>query len=830
MKKLYFLKLLFIFNCCFVWTIKGQDCEQQESSTNPEAPVNSLTNHLNYIDWFSNNDLLLDKFPSGTEWLSSPYWLTNPGALTSIIAEQHLSDFRPEDGWEVVKIDLGRLSDNITPRNDANAHNSPYMIFYNRHRGLMRFFMMHRDIGWGPNIIKYKITIPTKDAPQNTVDGLPLDLPPNSLSVSNTLSIQGETMQPLDQKTTELSVQMITDFPATEHSTYWTYFDLPVAYDPCICRKPVMFRISGTVVDKLGLVAKGALTGTIQETSPGVNYDKLVANRVIGGVGALATAIATKGAIIQTSKFTDLIDIITNNPNTHSNDKKNWKLIKSIMNFAGAVGNVSFDKKGNKWKVDSESIDKDKVKAYISGVSKYMSSLSKDLNYGSSKSGATTVMGEMIIEGEIEGEDNLNRIIDIALPGTRWDGLPGYDTSFLQEESGIYTFGSDNYLSPEGPIYNKPIGTFAVLKTPTIELSISQNTTEHKLEVKSYLRDNLKYYFNPNTNINLDNTKIQTRIILYHQFSSSIFLDENFQTKNIDSFNEKKMYSNYVDINDIKELLMELKLESLEDFPYEGDDIFFYGVKKAELQFYIEYESIENGYDGDPIRNVQIFTVPVNIDNDYTTFPYEAINTNTHLKSLIINTSQNYSATEVTYVDGPIKIKAPVETEPGVIKGFFSSTLIDVLPGATIDDKVFIKTGPFQQLEPQPPVSIDYVRSFCDKTNQDAIYNADLYKTKITSTNESGNINEYINSNSENSSFQIYPNPASDSTTLFIKEFDRNKEYKVSIHDMNSNKLNEIRIRSQSTKIDLDKYERGIYFMKLIQGGRTNSIKLIKSK
>ncbi len=213
MKKTKISLLAAVFLSMWGQPANAQLCIEQESKTDPRKPINTLTGYQNQWFWFPGNgnkheDLYHDCSPNSSHWDTNPYWINNPGSITAMIAQQDLSDMYPEDGWELIKVAMGQLTDG-TVRNDANTmENSPYIILYNRHRGLMRVFQMHKGVTWGPQIVHYEVTLVKEDESSDK------NLPDHSLRVSNTLSIQGQSLQPLDQKTSEHTLEFLVDFPA----------------------------------------------------------------------------------------------------------------------------------------------------------------------------------------------------------------------------------------------------------------------------------------------------------------------------------------------------------------------------------------------------------------------------------------------------------------------------------------------------------------------------------------------------------------------------------------------------------------------------------------
>ncbi len=567
----------------------------------------------------------------------------------------------------------------------------------------------------------------------------------------------------------------------------------------------------------------GALTGNIQSTTPsGNNYDKLVLQRIIGAAKATGIFIASGGSVVQTSDFAALLDLIAQNPNTNSNDKKNWEAVRDIINLSSAITqNYNFDKSQWEWNSGTDSFKKKDYIAYISNVSKYLSALASNVDYGAVKGPTTTVVAQMALQGTGINPNDIDRVISLALPSTRWNGPPGYPTPYLAEESHNYSMGGQIYRTPEAPIYNHPLGTFALLKTPVVKTKFTDYKDDgfcHEdyepndpyavsykgpVEFSFYLDEDLRFYFNPECNLNLDKTKIQARFILSHtNFTGTIA-----QSSNLLKNEGNRLVSPYVDIDDLRELFMSITID--------GDtcnhpEYMFPAFKGIELQFYVETESLEEGLDGMPIRTQQIFTVPVSKDySNYSSFPHQTIDIATPDTSLIINSPTFYTSDQIIYVDGPIYIDADISTSPGVKLTLVSSQFIEVKPGTTVSPDIELKIGsPFSQIHPQTQVNPEFLQTFCNKTNPEVVYVADeSAANKRTSeyntipSEENLGLNNYL----------LYPNPASDH--VFIKGIISEKIKKIICRDALGRVVYEW--DDYDLYLDISPLQPGFYFIQL---------------
>src|SRR6056297_2389754 len=71
--------------------------------------------------------------------ITNPFWAFTTTLPVGQLFGQDESDFYPEDGWELLKVNFGYLLDG-SPRIDPPA--MPYMALYNKYSGTIRFLGM----------------------------------------------------------------------------------------------------------------------------------------------------------------------------------------------------------------------------------------------------------------------------------------------------------------------------------------------------------------------------------------------------------------------------------------------------------------------------------------------------------------------------------------------------------------------------------------------------------------------------------------------------------------------------------------------------------------
>jgi hypothetical protein len=842
------------------------DCEVKQIDTDPRTATNcEKPATANQFYWFpnnGNNNSLLNAYYSYaggniTSTLNNPYWTFGSGPIVGSMAGQQYSDFHPEDGWEVIKIDNGYLADNTTKRNTART--MVYMCFYNKYRGIMRFFgMLPSGPPW--QIIRFKITIPqykrTHNSPNYNYKG-------QELQASNTLSIQGNSTQPLDQETDDKSLEVVTQFPGGSPSEHFFWFEVPMAYDPCICKNDVAIYLTSTIEQNFDLTIKGALDGKIiQKTEMDVNlqqqnYNKLVLNRIIGA--ATATAIATKGTVIQVSKYTELIDILSKKPGVNANDQAKLESLKKVLNLATEF---VYDEKNQKWKnINSgEEVTKDDWEKILTSVNTYLSGTFDMFNPGGGgNKSSTSVVASLTATGTANTFLPQGTSIFWGMPGSKMN------KDLAEQEVAIDDNNNQvaDYINPEYPLYNQAMGTFALLRTPTVyhKLDIVEICDEPNLinggSMKSnnpkytiQLKDDFLYYINPDLKINLSKTIIKSAFVLkagnsklYNLSKIRQTLPENNLTDcgdNLSGLIDKISNVNFsrtllgdeyisplVPINQFRDLIS--------TFTFDKD--FIVDIKLPEklfIRFFIEFESNDLGKDGKPIKSTQVFTFPVKLENKFDAFS-EIINVNPDGNEKDYNTDVVFNNNKSLFFKGLVKITAKLSTTNGIKKKIYSTVGFEIEQGGEVSPDIELIIGfPLLGTYPQPMQTSAYVESFCNSQIKDLQYKANSF-TQSAIKREKEEYEEQARVIKENEekqkskiTYKLSPNPTTTNFTVSI--FNNNEQdYNIALMDVTGKVLlnNLYNGKQTSQFIETNGLAAGIYFVKITCGNTQKTVKLI---
>lgn len=236
-------KIYFLFCVALSLKVYAQNCAPNGITTNPVAPVNTQNpSKLNTFDFtapqFSLNWIYNY---NNTNYINSPYFDTDNSGINQFYDPiDGIKDIYPSEGWELIKKDFG-YADNGTPNNPATAN--PYLIVYNKYRGLMRIFVARGDQqAYNGANIRLKF----------------IDISPMQTSL---LDLSGELQAinaPFTKGKSHNSVTKFINLPLK-----WFYADFPMLYDPCTCLYESKLEIIVTLSSTSTLTAQGTLSGNI---------------------------------------------------------------------------------------------------------------------------------------------------------------------------------------------------------------------------------------------------------------------------------------------------------------------------------------------------------------------------------------------------------------------------------------------------------------------------------------------------------------------------------------------------------------------------------------
>ncbi|MCA1752151.1 MAG: T9SS type A sorting domain-containing protein, partial [Flavobacteriales bacterium] len=778
-------------------TLQAQNCPT-EVNTDPRNPSNPDRPELaNQFFWFPHNGQYNANFelitPGGTyPSINSPFW-----SVTDLMVGQLVnlgdSDFYPEDGWELLKVNFGRLNDG-TQR--TTLPNMPYMTLYNKYTGTLRFLGMWPNASTSWEIIRFKVSLPQTRLGDQSEN--------NPLDATNLLSIQGDAAQPLDQQTEENVYEIITDYPGISNASYFFWFDLPVAYDPCICNSDVAIRLEASVESNWNVTVKGIVDAQVlQQGAPASpNHSALVIKRIMAANSALAVAIASGGTVVQTGPIIDLIDIFQERPGASQQAQSNLALFESAIR---AGSNVAWDETKMEWRnIDSgETISQSEWNAIVNSIGPFQNAaVDYFLPSQKAEKPRTSVVGSITASGTATLNQMPGDLVYWGLPGSAWTGS-------LEESVSNSTLGSG--LDPEYPIYNNPLGTFALLKTPTIQVKkISHSILDgYQLlppfdestcmfgdytEIQAFFnQEEFKYYFNPAMKMNQEKTEILASIVIKEKnngagspfVSETQCLTDNFSSPSDEIYcnlciseqdvsiatnllqgsnivigvDDKERYTPPVPIDYINDMVASFLTNnqtSINDF-----DFF--------IRLTLKIESHNVGKDGDPVKNTQVITFPLNAVEYTGTLPIPIVDLENDVNEYtIIDTSVDLPTDEEHFNSGYTEISSNLFTSTGVMGTILSGSVIHLKPGAVISPNIRLAIDyPLQGTQLQGQCDEQQISDFCSNQLPDLSYQASTFSAKayVGTSLPNHTIKPYLE-NAHVTSLNLHPNPARSELTL----------------------------------------------------------------
>jgi len=537
MKQLYLLvAFAFIFiKCAFAQGV----CEPNGVSTLPTNPQNPLAPSpfwLNQFQWYDEYGLTLYQYALHDMFGANEQgYMLNPMDLSNGYPEltsENVStlDYYPEDGWELLSINLGsypngQILSTINPPVLTGFPETPYIIFYNKRRGIIRLFANSLTGLSNSTFDSVLIELGVLESPNSDLSGI--------------MRHNGGYDQALDKPTFVKYAQTLVRHP--NNPTHWFYADFQMGFDPCTCIynsklaiKLIFLENSEIKMTSRGIYAEIDLIDANEHSAvpvdflAGVQYkegysqsgiviyhtmEKMIDDYLKRldavelhneGIGENMSTIKKKKAVLYVLKFvlnTGLDVIVTQEL---SDNVKNFAahIIKEI----GIDGEVKIDKA--KLKSESKKI-----------LGKGFDWLSKEwIDEPTGKLATPKKPTATISETTFDGVINTTTIISgptLLAPGTHPVGA-----------GGIY-IGPNSY-----PVYNEVLGLFALLNTPKVlfseELAIvplfsewtygdpSFRTISEKRtkQFRFKLNDPLEFVFNPAAGIDMSRVNVEASLVV----------------------------------------------------------------------------------------------------------------------------------------------------------------------------------------------------------------------------------------------------------------------------------------------------------------------------
>ena len=849
-------------------------------STDPDNLLNPYCDELkNNFEWRVKHQLggsVPNEYYIVYDENGDPKGVRNPFNETDNVeyinlSNNHNSNYHPEDGWELLKVDFGALSNfntgwtveeenrpGIDPQ--TGGVKLPYMILYNKYTGTFRFFGTLLGQMEGYETVKIQLRIPTasSDFDGNTYQ--------DSLKATNLLSIHGKYIQPLDQETNEASLVFFAK--ATNNSNQFFWFDMPVAYDPCLCTIRSQLDITFSFVKTASIELNGTIDGVIEtKTKPdNTPYGAKVVTGVVGAALSAVLALKSGGAIINYEAFSNLLRVLADEQGSLFLNAGQKASLRNAANYIDCGGKFASVIKGNLPSGGGTDVkDLQAATKIFNGTTTFFSSLANGCN--DKDNTITTINGTVKLSGTwTETTIVGNTAIRLAMPGSNWSDKSMQSNDYI----------SNGKVIPAYPAYNERLGTFSLLKTPRLLVKeIMQrcedvepfNPNSATQNAKFYERRNwslklvdeaIEYTFNPKMNLNMEKTTILARLVVHKDVEyfnkggmgapNKPFCDPTpntyFSALNIDHFPDAEyiLATPYMSLDYITNLPMRISWSRLSTvnnpaivmgWDYEFDEVQL--EENMFIQFSIVGESYDIGKDGTPNSFVQVLTFPVKFV-EQTTDPIQGQITGNYESGIKeYDGYQHFFYENDKYFEGPVIISDRL-TSTGKIR-IYSLNGFQIMPGAEISSDIELITGPHFPARPQPERTYAQINAVCSDPNK---YRAQTFANKALlaekaeydhrrATAERNRDNGYY---APEIRFELMPNPTNGMTTIRWSSSEiADQTVLVSVVDISGTEVvnRRVSVTDELMQFDLSDLSKGVYMVQLkTESGYTGIRKLVK--
>lgn len=708
------------------------------------------------------------------------------------------------------------------------------------------------------------------------------------LSTTGILSHNTKSAVALD-KNTEVNSVSISGPPSIANE--WTFGDIQLAYDPCVCNYFSRLNIQPYTYDEAKIFMEGRLIGTEVPLDNSGNSPLLNGENFLSSI---TQAFEGDSFIVNDGRMTynniqDLVDKHQIDPHI-AFVLKMIDVVKPFTSFIPKIKGTESIFEISQYisllppSVASEvlpiwqQVDQTKYEIPVGSIlSNGFSFLTKALSNDVPRIGF--IEGELLLQGTIQNQSPSQGMNSFSL------FVPGSKNSHIPQ-----------VLWTDYPLYNEAVGIFALLETPKLYYDKSIRCEDNPynpfgcatgfrdLGFRFGLVNNpIKYTLNPAAEINVENTEIYAsiefdvvsdndNIITIEDFNSdggytSIYRDEasNISTHLLRDFakpvfflvNEKvvngkriETYQTYV--VPIDKLGTDFTCYSM-DFDNALNSNLV--VQDFRLKVFANYEFLPNNY-GEVNQVEQVYTYK--LDNNYdgvrdlsTALPSNGINFDPDVGSTcllsgyqvheILNApqtitlnSQNFSSSQDIFAQNII-IDGDITTTNNAIVNIYAANEINFVNGS-ISPEINLEIKDFFEHEELNPVSDLFVKNFC---------NSNTYKAKQPSAKvllaaqndfyvEKAN-SEEVDKNPLHANYKLYPNPTQGNLRFDLQtEFDAN--ISVAMYDLSGREVRKYTTNENWQKgkhqkeYDISNLSDGVYLFKFCINENCFNEKVVKAE
>lgn len=812
------------------------------TNTNPNSTYTSPQSNTfkeNTFDWtqqsFPINKSDYQNFapfvPSNP--LSNPYY--SNASYLSYIAKGADSDFEPEDGWELIKQDFGYVYDATSGTWDGanqTSYNKPiaYFVLYNKYSAKLRVLA----------------TTPSQNGTADKVQvNLALVNPNDNPWVNQTVYDDHKASaifahsQPIAAKLTDKTeVAMVSSIAAFPMSTQdFFYADFQLAYDPCVCLFQSALHVTFMKIESAAITLNGKVLGT-QQTMASISSSS---GSMYGDGDAsedFYTQFFAEGQNVQSisQHYSDIENLIDDIEAQSSSAAPELKKMKDWLKLASIVTTVNPKAKA--------------LKTGVTFMAKYVDFMIMQGNKGK-KVSPTIITSYMNASGTAITNTQLNG-------GDFYFANPGSCGADLRPE---YAQTNSSGTEPNYPMYNEPVGLFALIESPEIKRHTrSQNfwslanydlcpidsTTKYPSLVRKYIDnmeivwqldgDDFKFAFHPI--VNRSKTIIEAAIevkgfpdLMNCEGNNDVSSRTNTNVFKVDEDENgvPRYMTDFVQLSCLNEVIFDL------GFDYDGDgDAYNNAIDNllnAEVYvvFTIFYTFNVDAY-GNEMVSSQIVKYPLDIQSvasDPRFMPnnlrYPEYDRLRDVSGDITINTTNYSNPSIQAIvsRGTITIDGDLTNQNTNDILIQAQEGINVINGSSIGEGINLKVAPVSEYfcsstTPIPQMTTSELNTFCSGSS---------YRAKNFASLPGGNENHVESSTIDLFNIVAYPNPAHDNLNLASS----NELTHVQILSIQGTIIETFDLNSSNLEISLSSYPKGVFFIHALDTrGNQTTIKFIK--
>ncbi len=831
---------------------------------NPQRP--DMRNTFNWMQRDPGTGFMTEGFFStspfdGRQFYTNPFYSPHPflGAVSNAAA----SDFHPEDGWELIQWGFGQML-NYTVKIADDIPKVPYIILYNKYDAVVRVWGQSNMNG--SDAINIYLKFPDPNTRYRTVH------------VSATLSNNDNLSQPLDQFTKITTIVASARHPNAET---WFYGDFKMAYDPCVCKFESNLEVVFETVEIADIDLNGRYIGT------SISIDQLYTRNTppykinanfLASMNYDYDDDSTKSGMLIYNNINLLMNDYDKRMKDYKNEKRHgdqmkmWSTIFTIGAYTLGALKPPLGLAMKKVLKTQAAVDKSKAMLEAtyyaaSAAGKYTDAYASRLKESNQAPGLPSVLhGEMRIKGKLTDRDPTT-VVTFGNPGSKNTPLMGEN----------YIIGQPGPDLPLYPFYNEPLGIFALMETPQVNLYYGFDGPEiptidngvdingnpitpipkkiydrHRIVLK--LNGDIKYHINPSTNYNKDATRVLFSLKMNTQAPNNAMHSKfnNFETRHIidNQFNKHyflqtpylpaSCFQSMISEIDFSNLVFNSYFDGVQSIP-RGAAIVKPDPRDITLSVMVILESNSLNKDGDPNRAVHFFTYPVtyqDIEINRLNQPYDIENMGVHnLNSYTMSpaypdqlTYQNLAITSIFNVTATNKVNFQNGnlTSSSTSK-FTAGDYIEVLPEYDINvsgaGEVILEI-----FEPELQFNCEYDNTgLLSETQLEQQCTGNKYKANEILNKKDGSVYRKPTKDGtlKHNSFSIgiHPNPAN---TAFEITTNAVADYQISITDITGRVVLTVDInQGNKANLDVSQLQNGIYFVQVNGNGHTTTQKII---